>query len=160
MSLRPATAAFRITAIVLTVVFIISEAAGLKTLAFTPGNAWHNVGLVFAYWLDMLPQGFCLGALWVATNVFHRLGRGEAFNPAVVKGLRGIGLNLVLSAVSAILIVPCVKPLFQDLGQNSLTLGLAFNANVESVTIGLIGLVLYMVARQGSALKTELESFV
>ena len=159
MSLRPATAAFRITAIVLTVVFIISESAGLKTLAFTPGNAWHNVGLVFAYWLDMLPQGFCLGALWVATNVFHRLGRGEAFNPAVVKGLRGIGLNLVLSAVAAILIVPCLKPLLQGFGE-SFVLSLAFNANVESVTIGLIGLVLYMVARQGSALKTELESFV
>jgi hypothetical protein len=159
MSLRPATAAFRITAIVLTIVFIISESAGLKTLAFVHGNAWHNVGLVFAYWIDMLPQGFCLGALWVATNVFHRLGRGEAFNPAVVKGLRGIGLNLVMSAVSAILIVPCLKPLLQGLGE-SFVLSLAFNANVESVTIGLIGLVLYMVARQGSALKTELESFV
>lgn len=159
MSSRPVTAAFRIVAIVLTVVYVVTSAAGLKTLTFEVGNAAHNVGIVFAYWLDMLPNGFCLSALWVATHVFDRLSRGEAFNPAVVKGLRGIGLNLIMSAVSAILIIPCLKPFFEDLG-HGITLGVTFNANIESVTIGLIGIVLYAVAHQGRALKTELESYV
>jgi hypothetical protein len=162
MSLRPATAAFRITAIVLTVVFILSEAAGLRKLDFISGNAAHNIGIILAYWLDMLPNGFCLAALWVATNVFGRLSRGDAFNAAMVKGLRGIGLNLILSALSAIVIVPFLKPLALDLGTwgHSLTLNLGVNINVESATIGVIGLVLYMVAHQGRTLKTELESFV
>ncbi len=159
---RPATAIFRIIAFVLTVVFIFQELAGMRTLPFGPGGVAHNVAIVVAFWLDMLPTGFCLSALWVATNVFERLSRGEAFNAAVVKGLRGIGLNLILSALSAIVIVPFLKPLAQDIGNwgHNLTLGLGVNINVESATVGVIGLVLYLVARQGRALKTELESFV
>ena len=157
LSSRPATVIFRIIAFALTVAFVVSEAAGLKTLAFTSGDAPHNIGVIGAYWLDMLPNGFCLSALWVATNVFDRLGRGEAFNTAVTKGLRGIGLNLILSAVSAIVILPFLKPLLLGLG---LTLSLGVNINVESATIGVIGLVLYMVAHQGRVLKTELESYV
>ena len=156
---RPATAVFRIVAFLLTVVFVLSEVAGLRKLDFTAGDAPHNIGVILAYWLDMLPNGFCLAALWVATNVFGRLGRGEAFNTAVVKGLRGIGLNLILSALSAIAIVPFLKPLALGLG-HGLTLSLGVNINVESATIGVIGLVLYMVAHQGRALKTELESYV
>ena len=157
--LRFATAMFRIIALGLTVVFVITAAAGLKTLVFTSGSAAHNVGVVFAYWVDMLPQGFCLSALWVATNVVGRLSGGEAFNAAVTKGLRGIGLNLVLSALSAIVIQPFLKPLFQGLG-HSVILSLGVNLNVESVTIGMIGLVLFLVAHQGRVLKAELESFV
>ena len=155
MSVRPVTAAFRIITILMTLGFIIEKLAGLKTLPFTIGSAWHNVGVVFAYWLDMLPQGFCIAALWEATTVFDRLSRGEAFNKAVVKGLRGIGLNLVLSAIAAIVLVPSLKPTF--LGH-----GWVVNLNLDpqSVTIGLIGIVMYAVARQGTVMKSELESFV
>jgi len=155
MSIRPVTAAFRLITILMTLGFIIEKVAGLKTLPFTIGSAAHNVGVVFAYWLDMLPQGFCIAALWEATNVFDRLSRGEAFNKAVVKGLRGIGLNLILSALAAIIVLPSLKPTF--LGQGWVV---NFNVDPQSVTIGLIGIVLYAVARQGTALKAELESFV
>ena len=157
--LRFATAMFRIIAIVLTVVFVATAAAALKSLTFVMGDAGHNVGIVFAYWLGMLPQGFCLSALWVATNVVGRLNKGDAFNAAVTKGLRGIGLNLILSALSAIVFAPVFKPLFENLG-HGLLLGLAVNLDVESVTIGMIGLVLYLVAHQGRTIKAELESFV
>lgn len=155
MSIRPVTLAFRIVTVALTVVFIVEQLAHLKTLPFIIGNAGHNVAVVFADWLDMLQPGFCVSALWAATNVFARLGRGEAFNASVVKGLRGIGLNLVLSAVCATLIVPNVKPVLLGNGWSP-----AFTPDVESVTIGMIGFVLYLVARQGTALKAELESFV
>lgn len=157
--LRFAAIMFRIVAIGLTVAFVLSCLGALKGLVFVNGNAGHNVGIVFVYWLDLLPQGFCLSALWVATNVVGRLNRGEAFNAAVTKGLRGIGLNLILSALAAIVIAPCFKPFFANLGTR-LTVDLSVNLDVESATIGLIGLILYLVAYQGRVMKAELESFV
>ena len=152
---RRANPAFRIIVILLTLGFIVGKVVGLKTIHYTIGDAGHNVGVVFAYWFDMLPQGFCVAALWEASTVFDRLSRGDAFNKAVVRGLRGIGLNLVLSALAAVVIVPSLKPAV--LGQ-----GWAVNLNIdiESITIGLIGLVMYLVARQGTAMKAELEQFV
>lgn len=155
MSIRPVTLAFRLITIGLTVAFIVQQSADLRALRFVIGNAGHNVAVVFAYWLDMLRPGFCVSALWVATSVFARLSRGEAFSASVVKGMRGIGLNLVLSALCATLIVPNVKPVLLGDGWNP-----TFVPDVESVTIGMIGFVLYLVARQGTAMKSELESFV
>ncbi len=157
--LRFATFLFRLIAIVLTIAFVIGAAAALKTLAFTSGDTAHNIGVILADWAGMLSTGFCLSALWVATDVVGRLSGGQAFNPAVIKGLRGIGLNLVLSALSAIVIAPFLKPLFESLGHGA-TLSLGVDINVQSTTVGMIGLVLFLVAQQGRALKSELESFV
>ncbi len=155
MSIRPTTLAFRVITIGLTAAFVYQQLAGLRTLPFTIGSASHNVAVVFVFWLNMLQGGFCISALWVATTVFERLSRGEAFNASVAKGLRGIGLNLVLSTIAAILVVPNLKPVLLGTDWSP-----AIAADVESVTIGMIGLVLYLVARQGTVMKAELESFV
>jgi len=153
--LRAVSLTVRIIAVLLTLVFIGQQVAVHKTLTFTIGDAGHNVGVIFAFWLRMLPPGFCLAALWETSNVFARLGRGDAFGRAMVKGLRGIGLNLVLSALAAIVISPSLQPVFLGQGWS-----VVFNLDIESVTVGLIGLMMYVMAWQGSAMKAELEQFV
>jgi len=155
LPLRAVSLTVRIIALLLTLVFIGQQVAIHKTLTFTMGDAGHNVGVIFAFWLGMLPPGFCLAALWETSNVFARLGRGDAFGRAMVKGLRGIGLNLVLSALAAILLTPSLQPTLLGHGW-----GVVFNVDIEAVTVGLIGLMLYVMAWQGSAMKAELEQFV
>jgi len=64
-------------------------------------------------------------------------------------------LNLVLSALAAMVISPSLQPTLLGRGW-----GVDFNLDIESATIGLIGLMMYLLARQGRAMKSELESFV
>jgi hypothetical protein len=155
LPLRAVSITVKIIVLVLTLAFVGQQLGALKDLTYTVGDAGHNVAVVFVFWLSWLPQGFCLSALWVATNVFARLGRGDAFGQAMVKGLRGIGLNLGLSAIAALLVAPSLQPALLGQGWN-----LIFKCDIESVTIGLIGLMLYLLAWQGKAMKAELESFV
>ncbi len=50
-------------------------------------------------------------------------------------------------------------PLFNYLAYGAAPLRV-YGPYIESLTFGLIGLVFYMLARQGQALKSELEQFV
>ena len=147
--------AIRFAVIAMALVFIGERSAGLHTLPFAAGDMSHNVLIVFAFWADLLRPGFALCALWEASNVVARLGKGDAFGPAMVKGMRGIGLNLMFGAVGGLIFAP-------TLGYYAFGHGVAqsYGTQIESVTFGLIGLVFYVLARQGMALRSELEQYV
>ena len=137
------------------VAYYIEKDQALKALPFMVGNAEHNVIQVVVFWLNLLAQGFYLCALWPASTVFARLGKGDAFGPAMVKGMRDVGLNLMLGAVAALILVPLFVSQL-DVQYR----GIPHPLDIQSITIGFIGLVLYLLARQGQALKSELEQFV
>lgn len=153
--LRAASVGLKLFVLVLTLAYIGEKSVELKHITWVIGDAGRNVALVFAFWLATLPQGFCLVALWAAANVLNRLGRGDGFGQALVKCLREVGLNLILSGVAAVVLVPFVKPFLEGRG-----LATGGNFDIEGLTIGMIGLVLFLVAHQGRALKAELESFI
>jgi len=145
----------RLAVFILSLAYIAEKVAGLKSLPFAVGSASHNVLIVFAYWADLLQPGFALFALWAASTLFGSLGRGDPFKPAVIKGMRGVGINLIFGAIGALVLVP----LFNYLAFGTEPLRV-YGPYIESLTFGLIGLVFYMLARQGQALKAELEQFV
>ncbi|WP_155847273.1 DUF2975 domain-containing protein [Asticcacaulis sp. AC402] len=145
----------KIVVIVLALAFISEKSGKLETLDFTAGDTWANMKVVSLFWFTLLPQGLYLCAVWAASNVFGRIGRGDAFGPAMVKGLRETGSCLVYGALLAILIIPTLYPMLSEHSR-----GVRYNLEIESVTIGLVGVVLYLLARQGQALKAELEQFV
>lgn len=143
----------------LTVTLIGQCAEVFKTMPWVMGDARANVLKVFAFWLSsILAPGFYLCALWELSNVFARMGRGDAFGPNMARGLKSTGRCLIMGAAAALVLAPSfAKWLGDNLRGFS---GLHFNLDVENLTIGLIGLTLYMLARRGVALKAELEQFV
>jgi hypothetical protein len=151
----PASIVIKIVVIVLALAFIKEQAALLPDLPFQEGSRAHNMRLVTAFLLSLLPAGSYLCAVWAASNVFGRMNKGDPFEPAIVKGLKEVGTNLMWGAAAAIFIVPTLTPMLNERFR-----GFRYDPNIESVTIGLVGLVLYILAKQGQALKAELEQFV
>lgn len=144
------------TLVVTLALALISEKwTHLKAIAFASGDTWAALTGVSTFCFTLLPQAFYLLGLWAASTVFARLAKGDAFGPSLVKGLRGVGSNLIYGAAAAIVIVPTILPMLQDRFR-----GIRYDAEIESFTIGLIGVVLYLLAKQGQRLKSELEQFV
>jgi DUF2975 family protein len=111
-----------------------------------------------AYWVSLLAPVFFLTALWAASDVFVRMDRGEAFGPAMVRGLKEIGGCLMLGAFAAIVAQPSLIFLI-DNGFREMR-GVRFNLDVENVTLALVGLVLILLAREGRKLQSKLDQFV
>lgn len=140
---------------VLSLALVSEKSAELQGLVFDSTNLGETLKVITTFWLTILPQAFYLLGLWAASSVFARLGRGDSFGPALVKGLRGVGGHLIYGALAAIVIVPTLMPMLTEHWR-----GFRYNLEIESVTIGLIGAVLYLLAKQGEALKSELEQFI
>ncbi len=147
--------AIRLAVVAMALIFIGERSGGLHSLPFIVGDATRNVFIVFAFWADLLRPGFALCALWEASNVLARLGKGDAFGPAMVKGMRGIGLNLMFGAAGGLVLAPTL-----EYYAGSHSTAQTYGNQIESVTFGLIGLVFYILARQGKALRSELEQYV
>jgi len=158
MSLGLLSLATKISVGLLAATLLADQSRHLKGIPFEIGDPSHNVWMIPAFWAGLLAPGFYLFALWAASDVFDRMDKGDAFGPAVVKGLRDIGGNLIYGACAAIFIAPTLVFLV-DTGFRRLT-GLKYHLEIESLTIGLIGFVLYLLARQGQALKSELDQIV
>ncbi len=58
------------------------------------------------YFISLLAPVFFLAALWAASNALVSLERGDAFGPAVVRGLKEIGFCLMIGAFAAIVVQP------------------------------------------------------
>ncbi len=84
--------------------------------------------------------------------------RGDAFGPAMVRGLREIGGSLMLGAFAAIVVQPSLIFLIGN-GFSEMR-GVTFDLDVENLTLALVGLVLILLARQGQKLKSKLDEFV
>jgi hypothetical protein len=132
---------------------LVFDAAGSRRLINLDGPP-----TAAAYAVSLLAPAFFLWALWAASSVFVRIDNGDAFGPAMVRGLREIGAGLMLGAFAAIVVQPGLIYLI-DNGFRYMR-GVRFNLNVETLTLALTGLVLIALARQGQALKSSLDQFV
>lgn len=133
------------------------EQAGARQLLHLEG-AEGRVMMTQVYWISLLAPVFYLAALWAASEVLARMNRGDAFGPAMVRGLKEIGGCLMIGAFAAIVVQPSLIHLF---GNGFLEMrGVRFNLGVETMTLALVGLVLVLLARQGQKLKSNLDQFV
>ncbi len=151
----PVSIVIKIVVVVLALAFIREQSAQLTDLVWEAGDWRHNGALIFTFWLSLLAPGFYLFAAWAAADVFGRLDKGTPFTPTLVRGVREVGRNLMWGAVAAIVVAPTMTPWADDRFR-----GIRYDLDIESVTIGLVGVVLYILAKQGQALKAELEQFV
>ncbi len=133
------------------------EQAGARQLLHLDGSD-GRVMTTPVYWISLLAPIFFLGALWAASDVFVRMDRGDAFGPAMVRGLKEIGGSLMLGAFAATVAQPSLMFLLGN-GFRQMR-GVRFNLDVENVTLALVGLVLVLLARQGEKLKAKLDEFV
>jgi Protein of unknown function (DUF2975) len=117
-----------------------------------------NVMMTPVYWISLLAPAFFLWALWAASEAIVRMDRGEAFGPAVVRGLKEIGGCLMLGSFAAAVVQPSLIYLIGN-GFTEMR-GVRMDLDVENVTLALIGLVLTLLARQGQKLQSKLDQFV
>lgn len=108
--------------------------------------------------IGLLAPVFFFMALWSASNAFVDGGRDDEFSPAMVRGLNGMGVFLMLGAFCAIV----VQPSLVYLAANGFTemRGARFDLSVENITILTVGAVLVLLARRGGKLKSKLDEFV
>ncbi|HEY1750840.1 MAG TPA: DUF2975 domain-containing protein [Caulobacteraceae bacterium] len=111
-----------------------------------------------AAWVGLLAPAFFLWALWAASSVLVRMRCGEAFGPVMVRGLNEIGAGLMLGAFCAVVVQPTIINLIGN-GFREVR-GVAFAYTVENVMLGLVGLTLVLLAREGRGLKSELDQIV
>jgi Protein of unknown function (DUF2975) len=110
------------------------------------------------YWVSLLAPAFFLWALWAASEAIVRMDRGDAFGPAVVRGLKEIGGCLMLGSFAAAVVQPSLIYLIGN-GFSEMR-GVRIDLDVENVTLALVGLVLILLAQQGQKLQSKLDQFV
>ena len=140
---------------VLALTFIGDRSEALQTLDFSQGELGANLVVVFVFWLNLLGPGFYLVALWILGSVFDRLDAWDSFAPELVKGLRGTGENLVIGAVCATLVSPTLIIWLTEGFR-----GARWHVGIENIVLGLTGVALYLLARAGRQLRSELEQIV
>jgi hypothetical protein len=145
----------RLAALGLLAALIADRAAALPGLPFEVGDVRHNVMQVFVFWSALLAPGFYICALWETGSIFARVKRGDAFGPALVRGIRWAGINLVLGALSALLLAPALARYAGTPAPDA-----ALDVDIVNLTFLFIGAALVLLASKGAALKSELESFI
>lgn len=155
LSLRLIGGATRLTAGILILAYIAQLSVALMQLPYETDRLWHNASLISAHVVTVLPAGFYLMALVSAGEIFTRMEKYGAFTASIVKGLTGIGENLMWGAVTAVVLAPTLVPVLEGRFR-----GIRWDIQIESVTIGLIGLLLWLITRQGQSLKSEVDGFV
>ena len=146
----------RIVIVVLGVALFF-EQTGARQLLRLDGSG-SRVMMTPIYWISLLAPAFFLWALWAASGVLVRIDRGEAFGVVMVRGLREIGVSLMLGAFAAIVVQPSL--IFLIGNRFSEMRGVRFDLDVENLTLALVGLVLILLARHGQELRSSLEEFV
>ena len=125
-----------------------------RSVAFVEGDAGRNLLIVVAVWLGALGPGFLLVALWFLGGSMDSLRNGKPFGDTMAKCLSRTGVNLLLGAVAAGIILPAF------LRVANLAVEIAAPLGVSLLAIGLIGGAFILLARLGRQLRGELEAFV
>jgi hypothetical protein len=133
------------------------EQAGARHLLHLDGTD-GRVMMTPVYWVSLLAPVFYLAALWAASDAFVRMSRGDAFGPAMIRGLKEIGGSLMLGAFAATVVQPSLIFLIGN-GFREMR-GVRFDTTVENLTLALVGLVLILLAREGQKLQSKLDQFV
>lgn len=113
------------------------------------------------------PVCYCL-ALWSSGGLFAHAGSKETFPPALVAGLKRIGLWLIVGAVPSFIAIPFGTYLFFAANGKKLHMWGALKAALEfqvstyavGLVLGLTGIALLMAALAGQKLRGELDEFV
>jgi hypothetical protein len=137
---------------------LFSERFGARQLLGLDQTVGTPMMASFIYWFSLLAPAFFLWTFWAASNVFARVERGDAFGPAMVRGLREIGASLMLGAFCAIVVQPTIIFLIAN-GSGQMR-GATFNFTIENLTLVVVGAVLVLLAREGQALKASLDEIV
>jgi len=97
-------------------------------------------------------------ALNTAAEALFRLRQERGFGSGTMAALKSVGNNLMLGTFAAVVVQPSMIFLigngFTEMG------GVRFDLNVETVTIGLVGLVILHIALQRQKLQFKLDEFV
>ena len=139
----------------LALALIRDKSGQLEHLDFTVGDAGANLRVIFAFWTTILAPGFYLCALWALGAFFSRSSTDTDFGPSMVKSLNDTGLNLLIGATSAILIQPMLTVWLTEGFR-----GVRITTDIAAITIGFIGIALYLLAETGKRMRIELEQFV
>lgn len=146
----------RIVVVGLGAAMFFEQAGGPSLLQLDGFDTRHD--MVATDWVRLIAPALFLFALWAASDVFARMKLGEAFGPAMVRGLRQIGGGLMFGAFAAILVQPSLVFLvgngFQEMR------GAKFDLSIANLTLGLVGIVLILLAREGEKLRSNLDEFV
>jgi hypothetical protein len=146
----------RIVVLGLSLAIFFEQAGARQLLHLDPSGG--RIMTTTAYWVSLVAPAFYLAALWAASDAFARMNRGDAFGPALVRGLKEIGACLMLGAFAATVVRPSMLFLI-DNGFREMR-GVRFDIDIENLTLALVGLMLVLLARQGQRLKTQLDQFV
>lgn len=142
-------------AVVLLALGLVADRADVyRNIGFVEGDAGRNLLIVVAVWLGALSPGFLLVALWFLGGSFNALRRGKPFGDTMAKCLSRTGVNLLLGASAAGIILPAFLR-FADFGVE-----IAAPMGVSLFAIGLIGGAFMLLARLGRQMRGELEGFV
>ncbi len=141
--------------VVVTLILIDQEFKTVLNLTWVNGSVFANVALVFAFWTTLLAPGFYLIALWWLGAFFGRQRTPEEFSQAIVQSLRETGQCLLIGAPCALLVEPAAMTFLTAEGGN-----FPLSEMVEDLTIGLIGLALYVLAAAGQRVHDELTQIV
>ncbi len=153
----PSTALLTRIAVVGLGLALFFEQAGARQLLHLDGSDGRLVTTP-DFWVSLLAPAFFLRALWVASDAFVRMQRGDAFGSTLVRGLKDIGGNLILGAFAATVVQPSLIFLIGN-GFREMR-GVSFDLTVENLTLALVGFVLILLAREGQKLKSNLDQFV
>jgi len=153
--LRPVGIAIKVFTVVLALVLIDHMSGALTAMKWVIGDAGANVALVFAFWTTLLAPGFYLIALWSLGNFFSRGSSPEVFSSEASRCIRSTGSSLLTGAGCALMVEPlAIATLTAE--------GMHFDVTlvVEDLTIGLIGLALYVLVASAEQLRDELKEFI
>ncbi len=142
-----------VAALILGLIAQSREIIGDVEFTLSDWQAYVNPIGLFA--VSLLAPIFYLFAVWASAEAIERIHSGDAFGAVMVKGLRDIGSNLMWGAGAAVVISPTLTGWIDERFR-----GVRFDADIASVTIGVLGGVLWLVAAQGEKLKTEMDSFI
>jgi hypothetical protein len=119
-----------------------------QALGFTAGEQLIVVG----------PALFYLLALGALVRTFGELAEERPFGPALVRGVNGLGQNLIWGGMTAILIAPLLARWTQNRPG-----GFDVNLELESVVILLVGAALALLARllrHAVSMEAELDEII
>src|SRR5947199_65527 len=100
-------------AAILILLALFFQAAGARRLLHLDGPDGAAM-MSSVYWISLLAPIFYLSAIWAASNVFARMQSDDSFGPPVVRGLKEIGVCLMIGAFAAIVVQPSLVVLFEN----------------------------------------------
>ena len=151
--------ATNVIVLVLALSLLFERASDVRSaLPDAPIETWTSVfwlaSMTPAFWVSLLAPIFYISGLWASAGVYKRMEKGDAFGPSMMRGLKEISTNLILGTACALFVQPTLL-MWIDNGRS-----FKFNLAIPDLTIGMIGLVLFMLAKTGRALRQDMETFV